>query len=198
ADMLEQEIMQIDAKTIVDFFIPRSCVFTYDSRAKKQKEMKKNVYRGYLASAEIRSSGEKELEKFCEERMEIDWFYKNGDQGAEYFSIVYRDGAKNQRSFHPDYLVGIGGRIWILETKGGFQKSGKSEDIDLFSKRKFQVLKAYLDGHGLQGGFVRLDEKSRQLCICMEDYSDDIDSSSWRLLEEVVEEAYAEISESES
>ena len=44
----------------------------------------------------------------------------------------------------------------------------------------------------------RLDEKSRQLCICMEDYSDDIDSSSWRLLEEVVEEAYAEISESES
>ncbi len=198
ADMLEQEIMQIDAKTIVDFFIPRSCVFTYDSRAKKQKEMKKNVYRGYLASAEIRSSGEKELEKFCEERMEIDWFYKNGDQGAEYFSIVYRDEAKNQRSFYPDYLVGIGGRIWILETKGGFQKSGKSEDIDLFSKRKFQVLKAYLDGHGLQGGFVRLDEKSRQLCICMEDYSDDIDSSSWRLLEEVVEEAYAEISESES
>ena len=59
-------------------------------------------------------------------------------------------------------------------------------------------MKAYLDGHGLQGGFVRLDEKSRQLCICMEDYSDDIDSSSWRLLEEVVEEAYAEISESES
>ena len=52
-----------------------------------------------------------------------------------------------------------------------------------------------MDCRAVLSGWI---EKSRQLCICMEDYSDDIDSSSWRLLEEVVEEAYAEISESES
>ncbi|MGI6006094.1 MAG: DEAD/DEAH box helicase [Ruminococcus sp.] len=198
ADMLDQEIMKVNAKTLVDFTIPETCIFTYDSKAKKQKEMKKNVYRGYLASAEIRSSSEKELEKFCEDKNEIQWFYKNGDQGAEYFAIVYEDNGRNQHSFYPDYLVGIGGKIWILETKGGFKRNGKSEDIDIFSGKKFGVLKKYLQDHGLQGGFVRLDEKSRQLCICMDKYSDDIESSHWRLLEEVVEEAYAETSESES
>lgn len=188
AQMLEQEIMNVNAKTLVDFTIPGTCIFTYDSRAKRQKEMKRNVYRGYLASAEMRSSSEKELEKFCEEKKGIDWFYKNGDQGAEYFSIVYEDSFGKQRSFYPDYLVGIRGKIWILETKGGFSRSGKSEDIDLFSERKFHVLKEYLNAYGLKGGFVRLDENSRQLCICMDTFSEDIESSHWLLLEEVLEE----------
>jgi type III restriction enzyme len=187
ADMLEQEMIKVNAKTLVDFTIPETCIFTYDGKAKKQKEMKKNVYQGYLTSAEVRSSSEKELEKFCEERKEVQWFYKNGDQGSEYFSIVYEDSFGKQRSFYPDYLVGIRGKIWILETKGGFSRSGKSEDIDIFSKRKFYVLKDYLEAHGIKGGFVRLDEKSRQLCICMEEFSDDIESSYWKLLEEVVE-----------
>ena len=76
--------------------------------------------------------------------------------------------------------------VWIIETKGGFTKSGKSEDIDKFSPIKFRVLKDYLNKHSLKGGFVRLDKSSDELCICSENYNDNIQSSDWSLLEEVL------------
>lgn len=75
--------------------------------------------------------------------------------------------------------------IWIIETKGGFSKTSDSEDIDLFSPKKFNVLKKYLIKHNLKGGFVRYDKKSEELCICIDNYSDDIHSNSWEILREI-------------
>ena len=103
----------------------------------------------------------------------MDWVYKNGDKGAEYFSIVYMDSFGKQKSFFPDYIISVRGEIWIIETKGGFDRTGKSEDIDIFSPRKFEVLKNYLEKYGLRGGFVREDKQSQELCICIKEYSED-------------------------
>ena len=49
------------------------------------------------------------------------------------------------------------GELWIIETKGGFDRSGNSQDIDMFTPKKFEVLKKYLDKYGLKGGIVRND-----------------------------------------
>lgn len=87
--------------------------------------------------------------------------------------------------FYPDYIVSMRGEAWIIETKGGFDKTGNSEDIDIFTAKKFEVLKTYLEKHGLKGGIVRFDKSSEELCICTDNYSDDIHSDSWRLLDEV-------------
>ena len=65
---------------------------------------------------------------------------------------------------------------------------GASEDIDRFSSIKFTYLKQYVKNHGLRGGFVREDKQSLELCICTEEYSDDVHSSAWRSLSEVLEE----------
>ncbi len=169
----------------VKFKIPQEFLFTYDGESKTQLEMKKNVYRGYLSSAEPRSASEKKFEKYCELSKNVDWFYKNGDKGQEFFSIVYDDNFGKQKSFYPDYLVGISGKTWIIETKGGFDRAGNSEDIDAFSPTKFEVLKRYLAKHGLNGGFVREDKQSYELCICTENYSDDIKSTDWKILNEL-------------
>lgn len=182
AAMLDQTMLNTPAITTVSFHIPQSCLFTYDDGAKSQVVLTKNVYEGYLASAEPRSASEKKFEKFCEGSPAVDWFYKNGDKGAEYFSIVYMDNFGKQKSFFPDYIVSVQGELWIIETKGGFDRTGKSEDIDIFSPKKFEVLKAYLEKHQLHGGFVREDKQSQELCICMEQYSDDIKSKDWKLL----------------
>lgn len=48
------------------------------------------------------------------------------------------------------------------------------------------VLKDYLTRYGLNGGIVRYDDKSEELCICMEQYSDDITSDDWDLLNEIL------------
>lgn len=186
AAMLDQTILNTPAITTVDFHIPQSCLFTYDDRAKSQAVLTKNVYEGYLVSAEPRSASEKKFEKFCAGSPAVDWFYKNGDKGAEYFSIVYMDNFGKQKSFFPDYIVSVRGELWIIETKGGFDRTGKSEDIDIFSPKKFEVLKAYLKKHHLHGGFVREDKQSQELCICMEKYSDDIQSDDWVILADVI------------
>jgi type III restriction enzyme len=115
------------------------------------------------------------------------WFYKNGDKGTEYFSIVYLDNFGKQKSFYPDYIVGTSdGKVWVIETKGGFSRSGKSEDIDKYTSLKFSVLKGYCGKYGKSGGIVRQDKQSMQLCICTESYNEDIHSQSWQLLSEVL------------
>jgi type III restriction enzyme len=169
-----------------EFRIPKETMFTYDGKNRVQREYTTNVYKGYLSSAEIRSDSEKSFEKYCNESDNVDWIYKNGDKGNEYFSIVYLDNAGTQKSFYPDYIISKDNEIWIIETKGGFNRTGESEDIDKFSPKKFEVLKRYLDKHKLKGGFVRKDKSNNELFICMNEYSDDISSEEWQLLEEVL------------
>lgn len=187
ADESLQMALEIPKTTIRSIGFPLEMIFTYDGTAKSQMEFSKNVYKGYLSSAEKRSLPEKLFERYCENSKDIQWFYKNGDKGIEYFSIVYTDNFGKQKSFYPDYVVGtVDGKVWIIETKGGFTQSGDSEDIDKYTAKKFGVLKAYTDKYELLGGIVRQDKQSGELCICMETYSDDIKSDSWRLLSEVL------------
>lgn len=179
--------MQFDFKNVskIPFHIPQSCMFTFDATAKTQTVMEKNVYQNYLSSAEPRSSSERKFEKFCEKTDSVDWVYKNGDKGNEYLSIVYADNSGKQKNFYPDYIVGMKGEIWIIETKGGFDRNGDSQDIDIFTPKKFEVLKDYLSRYGLKGGIVRYDSKSEELCICIEHYSEDIKSNDWQILEQI-------------
>lgn len=66
--------------------------------------------------------------------------------------------------------------------------SGVSRKIsNIFSPKKFDVLKTYLGKHGLKGGFVRFDQQSEELCICTDNYSDDIYSDDWKILREAFE-----------
>lgn len=185
AAQLAQEVIKDNSVSEKVFTIPQSMLFTYDATSKVQTESTKNVYQGYLLSAEPRSSSEKKFEKFCESCPAVEWIYKNGDKGDEYFSIVYNDNSGAQKLFYPDYVLSVSGETWIIETKGGFTRSGDSEDIDIFSPKKFEVLQSYLKKHGLKGGFVRFDKNSDELCICTDNYSDDITSDSWKLLDKV-------------
>lgn len=185
AVQLLQGVISPDMVSMKEFTLPRVCKFTYDGAGKIQTESVKNVYQGYLLSAEPRSTAEKKFEKYCEKCFAVDWIYKNGDKGDEYLSIVYLDNGNRQKLFYPDYIVLVKGETWIIETKGGFDKAGNSEDIDIFSPKKFAALKEYLAKYGLKGGFVRFDSNSDELCICTDNYSDDITSESWKLLDEV-------------
>ena len=183
---LQQLTIDIRQVSKVPFHIPQSCLFTYDGMAKTQLEMKKNVYQGYLSSVEVRSSSERKFEKFCEKCDAVEWVYKNGDKGNECLSIVYADNSDKQKNFYPDYIISVNGEVWIVETKGGFDRSGNSQDIDIFTPKKFAVLKDYLERYGLKGGIVRYDEKSEELCICMDSYSEDINSDSWVVLSDIL------------
>ena len=187
ADKTLNEQLALNLITEKPIGFPLVYEFTYDTKAKVQDVMSKNVYRDYLSSAEPRSASERLFEQYCESAPNVAWFYKNGDKGIEFFSIVYADSFGKQKSFYPDYIVGTtDGKVWIIETKGGFSRSGESEDIDKFTSTKFDVLKGYCGKYGKQGGIVRQDKQTMKLIICTNTYSDDIHSNSWQLLGDVL------------
>ena len=174
-------------KSYFEFHIPQTCLFTYNGDAKTQYIMEKNVYQNYLSSAAPRSAPEVKFEKFCEYSGSVEWWYKNGDKGNEYLSIVYQDNSGKQKLFYPDYIVSVKGEIWIIETKGGFDRSGNSQDIDIYTPKKFKVLKNYLTQQGLKGGIVRNDATTDELCICMDTYTEDINDNNWVVLNNILE-----------
>lgn len=184
SDLIQGEI-KFQGVSKKEFHIPQSTLFTYNAESKVQVEYSKNVYAGYLSSASTRSEPEKLFEKFLQNCSSVIWFYKNGDKGEEYFSIVYDDNAGSQKLFYPDYIVCVNGETWIIETKGGFSASGESEDIDIYSAKKFEMLKKYVRQNNLHGGFVRQDKESGELFIAQEKYADDIKDEAWELLSEV-------------
>lgn len=79
----------------------------------------------------MRSTSEILFEQYCERHPDIDWIYKNGDTGQQYFSIVYIDGLQKQWLFYADYIIKMkNGYIWVIETKGGESK-GVDKNIDI-------------------------------------------------------------------
>lgn len=183
----QQGVLDLPRVRETEFNIPKEFLLTYDGSNRVQRIYEKNVYKNYLSSAEIRYDSEKEFEKFCETRDAVEWVYKNGDKGLEYLSVVYKDNFGKQKSFYPDYVVLINGQIWIVETKGGFDRHGNSEDIDRYTAKKFGVLKSYIEKHNLRGGIVRKDKSNNELFICMNKYDENINSDNWVLLDEAID-----------
>lgn len=120
---------------------------------------KKNVYENYGNNIVIqpnRTCTEIELEKWFENNNSVKFYYKNGDKGDDFFSIVYRKYA-GYSNFYPDYIMQTNnGDIWIIEAKGGITKDGKSNNIDKYAKNKFEALKLYCNKHNeIKWGFAR-------------------------------------------
>ncbi len=165
------------------FHIPEQDFFRYDPGVKEEIEYLSNAYQEYTsgyATSLVRSTSEQLFEQYCEGRDDIDWVYKNGDTGQQYFSIVYLDGLQHQWLFYADYIVmKKDGTVWVIETKGGEAK-GKDKNIDIQIENKFNAFKAYAAKHGLRWGFVR--DKDNRLYINNTDFSIDMADESWKPL----------------
>ena len=134
-------------------------------------------------TAKTRSSGEAKFEKWCEQSADVEWVYRNGDKGDEFFSIVYEDNSGHQRLFFPDYVLRFGGETWIIEVKGGWTSGGQCQNIDPYAAKKAAALNSYCKKHGLRGGFVCYDESEDILLMAEEGYSEDVTSSCWKPIE---------------
>lgn len=163
-----------------EFHIPHEWICTYNGKAKVQTSSEKNAYKDYPMSVAPRSTGEVSFEKWCEKTSAVDWVYRNGDKGDEYFSIVYEANSGKQKLFYPDYIVSIKGEVWIIEVKGGFNTSGESENIDIYAPKKAEAMKAYCAKHKLRGAFVCKDESEDELFAFENGFSEDVDDPGWK------------------
>lgn len=162
------------------FHIPEQDFFKYDPCVKNEVEYLSNAYHEYtsgFATSLVRSTSEMLFEQYCERQDDIEWVYKNGDTGQQYFSIVYLDGLQNQWLFYADYIVmKKDGTVWVIETKGGEAK-GKDKNIDRQIENKFNAFKKYAAEHSLHWGFVR--DKDSQLYINNTEFAHDMADEHW-------------------
>ncbi len=179
AEMSVQISFALNPK-ISAFRIPEQDFFRYDPNVKNEVEYLSNAYHEYTsgyATSLVRSTSEMLFEQYCEGCDDIEWVYKNGDTGQQYFSIVYMDGLQHQWLFYADYIVmKKDGTVWVIETKGGESK-GKDKNIDTQIRNKFEAFKRYATDKGLHWGFVR--DKDNQLYINNTEFAIDMADEHW-------------------
>lgn len=184
------ELEEVDAKNVT-WSIPNTQYYKKHRQKPDTKYLKKNVFEDYGNSILLppnRSAGEIEFEKWCELKDCVDWVYKNGDKGEEFFSIIYRK-AFRRNNFYPDYIIGLkNGETWFVEVKGGQDADGKTENIDNYSKNKMQALKEYVENlhdSKVHFGFVR--RLGSDLYISTTEWDENLfNSDVWKPIEDYI------------
>lgn len=135
------------ARRIETLEVPREYLFFTDLY--EEMKVKKSAMQPFYIGKEP-VQNEKEFIKYLEASNNVNWWYKNGDSGSEYFSIPYYHQTENrERLFYPDWIVKTKNKIWILDTKAGF--TADSND----TKFKAEALKNWLQGKkNFDGGIV--------------------------------------------
>ncbi len=146
----EVEKRETRKKRIEVIEIPRPSLFFTDDY--KEMKVKKSAMNPFYVSNNM-ADNEKSFIKFLDENKSIEWWYKNGDSGSEYFSLSYYNNDENkEKLFYPDWIIKTKKEIWIIDTKAGF--TAESND----TKYKAEALQEWFKGKkGFAGGIAVKD-----------------------------------------
>jgi type III restriction enzyme len=94
------------------------------------------------------STPERRFSEFLEaNKAYIDWWYKNGDEGKQHYSIPYENSQKEKALFYVDFVVRMkNGQVFLFDTK--------TENSDSEAPNKHNALIEYIKDKGLQGGVI--------------------------------------------
>lgn len=96
------------------------------------------------------SSPEKKFTAFLEDNKQyIDWWYKNGDEGKQHYSIPYTNSQGERSLFYVDYIIRMNnGNIYLFDTK--------SEASDPEAPNKHNALLNYIEKQesNMKGGVI--------------------------------------------
>lgn len=74
----------------------------------------------YIAREYIGKKNETAFIEYLEAKKTVEWWYKNGAHGSDYFAIPYKSSATREDLFYPDWIVMLkSGKILICDTKAG-------------------------------------------------------------------------------
>ena len=94
------------------------------------------------------STPERRFSEFLEANKEyIDWWYKNGDEGKQHYSIPYVNSQGEKALFYVDFVIRMkNGKVFLFDTK--------AENSDPEAPNKHNALIDYMTDKGLQGGVI--------------------------------------------
>lgn len=184
AENIEQNVEIIDLKKDsipINYISPKKDIVKIQSM-ESSNEYTKLAYKGIGKIYGNNMYASSIVEKIINEKLNdcdnIEYFYKNGDCGEQYFSIPYLDGLLKKHYFYPDYLIKTKDSIYIIETKG-------EKDIDKYSGNKFCALKNYIEWlkdnniENVYFYFIRNQGLNNSLVYSNEIYKEDINDTCW-------------------
>jgi len=91
-----------------------------------------------------------------QQKDKIDWWFKNGDSGKEYYCLKYfNTGKKEEALFYPDWIIKFkDGRIGIFDTKSGNTAQNPEGRAEGLAKKLIELNK---EGGNYIGGLVILE-----------------------------------------
>lgn len=94
------------------------------------------------------STPERRFSEFLEANKDyIDWWYKNGDEGKQHYSIPYENSQGEKALFYVDFVIRMkNGKVFLFDTK--------TENSDSEAPNKHNALIEYMKDKGLQGGVI--------------------------------------------
>ena len=94
------------------------------------------------------STPERRFSEFLETNKEyIDWWYKNGDEGKQHYSIPYENSQGEKALFYVDFVIRMkNGQVFLFDTK--------TENSDSEAPNKHNALIDYMADKGLLGGVI--------------------------------------------
>ena len=94
------------------------------------------------------SNPEVRFSKFLEDNKEyIDWWYKNGDEGKQHYSIPYDNSKGEKALFYVDFVVRLkNGKVFLFDTK--------TENSDTEAPYKHNALIDYMKDKDFLGGVI--------------------------------------------
>lgn len=136
--------------------VPRTSLFFTDNY--EEMKTKRSAMEPFYISKDV-VDNEKSFIKFLDENKDIEWWYKNGDAGSEYFSISYNNPDENkEKLFYPDWIIKTKTKVWIIDTKAGF--TAESND----TKYKAEALQEWIqERKGFSGGIAVKDANGWKL-----------------------------------
>jgi len=166
-EVLAHRQRRISEKTQPVFQFRETCAFSEDY---DEFEYDKCVYQPWFIRREY-AGRENELRfiQYLEGINGIKWWFKNGDQGKDYFALKYFNTRECQdRLFYPDWIIQFSdGRIGIFDTK-----SGRTLNTEGRARGLVQQINAL--GENFVGGIVRFANGIFQYCSSAE-YDDEVE-----------------------
>lgn len=169
-----------------EFIIPTDERYKYNPKF-SNSVVKTNVYENYTMSmiSTRPSLVERLFERWIEDNEDsVEFVYKNGDKGPQYFSLVYTTNGSTSH-FYPDYILRTkSGDIYVIETKGGETLNGQDKNIDEYAPAKFESLKTYANHYHIKWAFVR-DLNEELFFLNDGEWVDSVAGDEWQPLQKL-------------
>jgi type III restriction enzyme len=177
--LLKERKEKLEKKSSPVFTFKKSYAFTDNYEILEQEKCLFDRF--YIEKNYSGKENETRFVGFIDSLKEVVWWYKNGDQGKDYFALKYfNTTGQEERLFYPDWIIKLAdGRVGIFDTKSGqtLNTEGRAKGL----AKKLQEL-----GNDFVGGIVRFANGIYEYCDSS-DYDDITPSNNkWKPLSDLI------------